>query len=163
MAFKDRKHPRLRTYDYSLPGYYYVTIHNEKDAPALSWVRQENVFSQAETVLTPCGKIVEQQLLALEKRYLYVKIDKYVVMPTHIHAIIQLLPGQLPRPGLIQIVQAYKSLTTRTCNQRFQSAGRKQFQASFYERVLRNERAYQECWRYIEENPAKWLLEPKDL
>ncbi len=163
MEFKDRKHPRLKDYDYSLPGYYYVTIHNEKDAPVLSAVQQQNKLCQAMTVLTPCGKIAEQQLLALEKRYPYVKIDKYVVMPSHIHVILQLLPGQCPRPGLIQIIQAYKSLTTRACNRQLQTVGRKQFQSSFYETVLRNERAYQECWRYIEENPIKWSLKPEDL
>ena len=37
------------------------------------------------------------------------------------------------------------------------------FQTSFYEEVLRNEKAYQECWRYIDENPLKWLLAPEDL
>ena len=36
MKFADRKHPRLKNYNYSLPGYYYVTIHNERGAPALS-------------------------------------------------------------------------------------------------------------------------------
>ena len=163
MELKDRKHPRLKNYDYSLPGYYYVTIHNEKNAPAMSWVHQENPFGEAKIALTPCGKIVQQQLFDLEKRYPYVKLDKYVIMPTHIHAIIRLLPGQFPRADLMQIVQAFKSMTTRMCNQCFQTAGRKQFQASFYERVLRNEQAYLECWRYIDENPVKWLLEPEDL
>ena len=36
MKFEDRKHPRLKNYDYSLPVYYYVTIHNERGAPVLS-------------------------------------------------------------------------------------------------------------------------------
>ena len=160
MEYRDRKHPRLKNYDYSLPGYYYVTIHNEKGAPALSWLRQGN---EPELSLTPHGKIAQQQLFALETRYPYVKIDKYVVMPTHIHAIICLLPGPCPRASFIQIVQAYKSLTTRACNQAFHTAGQKQFQTSFYETVLRNERAYQECWEYIEQNPAKWLLDPEDM
>ncbi len=163
MWFEDRKHPRLKTYDYSLPGYYYVTIHNEKGASALSFVRQENPQRPPVVVLTPYGKIAEQQLFRLEERYPYVKIDKYIIMPTHIHGIVRLVPGQLPRPGLIEIIQAYKSLTTRACNQRFQTPGRKQFQTSFYDSVLRNEQAYQECWRYIDENPAKWLLDSKDL
>ena len=163
MKFADRKHPRLKNYDYSLPGYSYVTIHNERGAPALSSVRQEPMLNQPITDLTPYGIIAKQQLLLLEERYPYVRIDKYIVMPTHIHGIIQLLPGQCPRSGLIQIVQAYKSLVTRVCNQRFQTPGRKQFQTSFYEKVLRNEQAYQECWRYIDENPTKWLLKPEDL
>lgn len=163
MIFESRKYPRLKNYDYSLPGYYYVTIHNKKGAPVLSSVQQEDTFSQPTILLTLHGKIAEQQLFSLEKRYPYIKIDKYVVMPTHIHGIIQLLPSQCPRPGLIQIMQAYKSLTTRALNQHFQTPGMRQFQPSFYERVLRDEHAYRECWRYIEENPAKWLLEPEDL
>lgn len=163
MEFRDRKHPRLKAYDYSLSGYYYVTIHNENGAPALSKVQAESGGERAHVVLTPNGEIARQQLFALEKRYPYVRIDKYAIMPTHIHVILQLLAGQQSRPSLIQIMQAYKSLTTRVFNQQFQTPGRKQFQTSFYESVLRNEQAYQECWRYIDENPIKWLLEPEDL
>lgn len=163
MKLEDRKHPRLKTYDYSRAGYYYVTIHNEKGAPVLSWIRQEHALKQPATVLSPQGILAKRHLFKLEERYSYVKLDKYVVMPTHIHAIIQLLPGETPRAGLIQIVQAYKSLVTRACNQRFQTPGKKQFQTSFYESVLRNEQAYRECWKYIDENPVKWLLKPEDL
>jgi len=163
MMYTDRKHPRLKHYDYSLPGYYYVTVHNEKAAPALSFILQNGEACNAVVTLTPRGKIAEQQLLALETRYPYARIDKYVIMPTHIHFILQLLPGQLPRPSLIQILQAYKSLTTRACNQAFRTPGLRQFQTSFYEHVLRNEKAYLECWKYIDENPAKWILSPEDL
>ena len=163
MEFKYRKHPRLKNYDYSLPGYYYVTIHREKDAPALSSVRQETAPWEAVTILTTCGEIARQQLFALEKRFEYVKIDKYVVMPTHIHVIFALSEGALPRPTLMDIVRAYKSLTTRLCNQALGTEGRKLFQGSFYESVLRNEQAYRECWNYIDGNPEKWLTDPEDL
>ena len=163
MFFEDRKHPRLKNYDYSLPGYYYVTIHNEKGAPNLSSVRQDTPAQPAQIRLTAWGKVAQQQLWDLENRYPYIKIDKYVIMPTHIHAIVVLLPGPCPRPTLIQIIQAYKSLTTRACNQYFQTPGKRQFQTSFYESVLRNETAYQACWEYIDGNPAKWLQEPEDI
>ena len=113
----------------------------------------------AVTHLTQVGKIAEQQLFALEKRYPCVKIDKYVIMPNHIHAIFRLTEaaGASPRPTLMDVVGTYKSLTTRTCNQLCGTPGRKLFQTSFYETVLRNEKAYQECWLYIHGNPAKWL------
>ena len=94
MEFRDRKHPRLKAYDYSLSGYYYVTIHNENGAPALSKVQAESGGERAHVVLTPNGEIARQQLFALEKRYPYVRIDKYSIMPTHIHVILQLLAGQ---------------------------------------------------------------------
>lgn len=119
-----------------------------------------------EVELSVLGKIAEQELFALQKRYGYVKIDKYVIMPTHIHVIVRLMEnmaGASPRPTVPEVIGAYKSLTTRRCNQALNTPGRKLFQTSFYDTVLRNEEAYQECWRYIEENPAKWLLDPEDI
>ena len=163
MDFRDRKHPRLRHYNYSLPGYYYVTIHTEKAAPSLSVIRQVSASNEIQVVLTPIGDLAKQELFALENRYPYVRIDKYVIMPTHIHVILQLLTGERTRPGLTDIVCAYKSLTTRVCNQTLGVLSKKLFQTSFYESVLRNEQAYQQCWKYIDENPAKWLLDPEDL
>ncbi len=79
-------------------------------------------------------------------------------MPTHIHVIIRLLPGNGARRGLTDIICAYKSLTTRMVNQKMGMQGAKLFQTSFYETVLRNERAYQKCWQYIDDNPMKWYL-----
>ena len=158
-----RKHPRLKNYNYSQPGYYYVTIHTAGAELRLSSVGRPLAAAGAAVRLTPLGKIAQEQLLALHGRYPYVRVDKFVIMPTHIHAIIVLEPGAMPRPTLMDIVRAYKSLTTRACNEFFATAGRKLFQTSFYESVLRNEQAYRECWRYIEDNPAKWLLNPEDL
>ena len=161
-----RKHPRLKQYDYSLPGYYYVTIHTERGGPPLSGIEQGTQPGKTAVLLTELGEVAEQQLLALEERYSNVKIDKYVIMPTHIHAIIQLMEptaGASPRPTVMEVVGAYKSLTTRACNRAFGTPGKKLFQTSFFEKVLRNEKAYQECWRYIDENPLKWILNPEDI
>ncbi len=161
-----RKHPRLKNYDYSLPGYYYVTIHTNDSEYRLSTVgRTADPAGEAVLKLTKLGEIAQRQLLELEGRYPCVKIDKFVIMPTHIHAIIQLgdkAAGASPRPTLMEVIQVYKSLTTRLCNQLNQTPGRKLFQTSFYETVLRNERAYQECWRYIDDNSAKWLISPDE-
>ena len=154
----NRKYPRLKAYDYSLPGYYYVTIHNERDAPFLSRIEPGDGRHRAKVILTQTGKIAMTQLLALEERYGYVKADKYVIMPTHIHVILRLLDGVSPRPGLTEVVGAYKSLTTRAVNAALHAPGRKQFQRSFYEAVIRNEASYQSCWRYIDANPDRWGL-----
>ena len=161
MDLPKRKHPRLKTYDYSLTGHYYITIHIEKNAPLLSYIERENFLGQASVQLTATGKILQEQLYLLEQRFPYVKIDKYVIMPTHIHAIVAFgkeTTGDSLRPTLTDVVCAYKSLATREVNRTNQTPGRKLFQISFYETVLRNEKAYQECWQYIDENPIKWLL-----
>ena len=154
-----RKHPRLKQYDYSSAGFYFVTIctHNRKClfsrivgrglAPA------ENQYSQY-------GVIAEEQLLLLEKRYAFLKIDRYVVMPNHIHAILVLeqeAAGASPRPTLTDIVCAYKSLTTKACKKVLPIA--KVFQTSFYEHVIRGSADYQEIAEYIENNPKQWELD----
>lgn len=163
MEYQKRKYPRLKQYDYSLPGYYYVTIHNERNVTALSEIKRLRGVERAAVCLTPEGYVVQEQLWMLEERYDYARIDKFVIMPTHIHVIIRLLDGMMPRPGIPEIIGAYKSLTTREINKRMQTAGQKRFQTSFYDMVLRNEKAYQECWLYIDGNPDKWLLEPEDV
>ena len=163
--YPKRKHPRLKQYDYSLPGYYYVTIHNERNAPYLSKVGRGLAPAAAVLKLTSQGQVAQCQLQVLQERYPSVSVEKYVIMPNHIHMILRLMgetAGASPRPTLPEIVGTYKSLVTRLCNQSDQTPGRKLFQTSFYETVLRDERMYQDCWRYIEGNPSKWLEEKDD-
>ena len=152
--------------------------------------------------LTPQGKIVEEQLLALPARYPHIKIDTYVIMPTHLHAIMVLeseaagasprptvvdgvapfdpppvsprptvtdgagpfaFPSMSPRPTVMDIVCTFKSLSTRLCNQYDGVAGRKIWQTSFYEEIIRNETAYLEIWDYINTNPLREIMKRQEL
>lgn len=163
----NRKHPRLKNYDYSLNGYYFVTLccknmqcffgnitHNvgQRLSPA------DRQYRDSLLSLSVYGQIAEEQLFALEERYDFVTIDKFVIMPNHIHAIIILdgSAGASPRPTLSDIICAYKSLTTQSCNIITKCIGRQIFQNSFYDRVITNEEGYLEVWRYIDENVRKW-------
>ncbi len=166
-----RKHTRLKGYDYSQNGYYYITI-CAKDMKCIfgrieklyesvgrGLAPAEKVFKDTKLILSPYGQIAEKQLFELEKRYDYVKIDKYVVMPNHIHAIIVLegkAAGASPRPTLPDIVCAYKSITTRMCNKMSNVVGRQIFQVSFFDEILESEEGYLNIWQYIDENPRKW-------
>ena len=119
-----RKHPRLKEYDYSSNGYYYVTVCS-KDMKCVFGKIEDNenwnpIFDESVNVgqglaptvreykdtkitLSLYGIVAEKQLFALEQRYDYVKIDKFVIMPNHIHAIIILdgiSAGASPRPTL---------------------------------------------------------------
>lgn len=74
-----RKHPRLRDYDYSSDGAYFVTICTKDRKCILSKITAGSIeYSEY-------GRIAEKQLLSLEERYPFVKLDKYVIMPDHIH------------------------------------------------------------------------------
>ena len=101
-------------------------------------------------------KIAEEQLLNLEKRYSCVRIDKYIIMPNHIHAIIEIkeTAGASPCPTLSDIVCAYKSITSRIIKKYLNSE--KIFQNSFYDHVIRGEKDYYEIWNYIDGNHLKW-------
>ena len=160
--FSKRKHTRLRDYDYSTTGAYFVTICTHNRRNLLSRI----AGSPAKVEYTEYGQIAAEQLLLLEERFPYAKIDSYVIMPNHIHIIFLLdneaegakerEPGS-PRPSLTDIVCAYKSLTTRECKR--YSPIDKLFQTSFYEHIIRGSVDYEEIARYIDENPTRWQLD----
>jgi REP element-mobilizing transposase RayT len=153
-----RKHPRLNQYDYSSPGAYFITICTENRRCLLSHIVGRGL-GPAETVYTTYGKISKEQLFLLEERYSNLKIDRYVIMPNHIHAILILdeAVGINPRPTITDIICAYKSLTTRECK-KVQPID-KMFQTSFYEHVIRGQADYDEIVEYIANNPKRWELD----
>ena len=188
-----RKHTRLKHYDYSSAGAYFITICT-KDRRCLLWNhvgatigRPQDVelsscgeivsdaikrissiypallvgrgLAPAEIQYTAYGQIAQAQLLLLEQRYPSLKIDRYVIMPNHIHAIMLLeeVAGASQRPAITDIICAYKSLTTRQCKKVLPID--KLFQASFYEHVIRNREDYQGIAEYIDHNPKQWELD----
>ena len=157
-----RKHPRLDNYDYSSAGAYFVTICTQNRRCILSHIVGRGL-APAETdgiEYTTLGKIAEEQLLLLEDRYPSLSVDKYIIMPNHIHAILVLendAAGASPRPTIMDAICAYKSLTTRECK-KVRLTG-KLFQTSFYEHVIRGDADYQEIAEYIINNPKQWELD----
>ena len=151
-----RKHPRLKDYDDSQSGYYFVTVCSNKRRNLFSCVVGRGL-APAEIRLTECGKIIENELLRLTERYPHVSIDKYVIMPNHFHAIIAIgeTAGASPRPTLCNIICAFKSLATRECRKQYPDL--QVFQTSYYEHVIRGDTDYREDWEYIENNPARWM------
>ena len=159
MELPKRKHPRLKQYNYASTGAYFVTICTENRKPMLSRISVGRGLAPAELHLTELGCVAEEQLRELETRYDSVVVDKYVIMPNHIHILLLFrgeTAGPRPRPTLMDVICAYKSLTTRFCKRLESSAGKKVFQTSFYEHVIRSEAEHLEIWRYIDDNPAKW-------
>ena len=152
-----RKHPRL-AYDYSTAGAYFITICTQNRRCLLSRIVGRGL-APAEIQYTAYGEIAQEQLLLLEQRYPSLKIDQYVIMPNHIHAVLLLeeTAGATVSPTIMDIVCAYKSLTTRKCK-KVQPVD-KLFQTSFYEHVIRNREDYNEIAEYIVNNPKQWELD----
>ncbi len=158
MNLPERKQIRLKDYDYSSPGAYFVTLCTEKRRKILSDIIVGQGLAPAETKLSRYGEIAKEQLLLLQKRYDFVKIDKFVIMPDHIHIIVifkDYAAGASPRPTLPDVLCVYKSLTTLLCKQvGFNET--KLFQYSYFDHVIRNRQDYEETWKYIDENPLRY-------
>ena len=170
MEMPNRKSPRLKGYDYSTPGAYFITICVQDRRCVLSRVVGQGL-APAETELTKYGNIAKNVLLGLEERYPFLTVDCYVIMPNHIHLLISLsdvgkddviwrrqaaaLQPFCEKPAsIIDVVRAYKSLTTIECRKiGFEG---KLFQSSFYDHVVRNREDYEGIFAYIEGNPSKW-------
>ena len=157
-----RKHPRLDNYDYSSAGAYFVTICTQNRRCVLSRIVGRGL-APAETKwiqYTSLGEIAEKQLFLLENRYPCLAVDSYVIMPNHIHAIMALnaeAAGASPRPTIMDIICAYKSLITKECKKNGYTE--KLFQTSFYEHIIRGREDYEEIAKYIYENPIRWYYD----
>jgi len=168
---RERKRNRLKEYDYSNAGYYFITI----------CVNDRNdYFGKIENtvcVLNEFGKIVKQILENIPVLYPYVTIDYYVIMPDHIHIIIIIDPSdnvsvvtsrdlshnKKPKPkikSLSEIIGAFKTMSSKELHLK----GLKEFkwQRSFYDRIIRNERELYRIRKYIEQNPLSLEIE-KDI
>ena len=153
-----RKNIRLKDYDYSQPGYYFVTICTVN---RIAWLGDVNVGQGlCSCRLSEIGNMVEIELRRLGQRYDNLNIDKYVIMPNHVHAIIVLTQRreQSPRPTttLVDIVCVLKSITTKTFNKMNNTSGKTLWQSRFHDHIIRNDEEYQRLWQYIDENPARW-------
>lgn len=147
-----RKKNRLVNYDYSQNGAYFITICTEDRKCLLSAVVGAILDRPAHVRLTAWGRCVEQAILRIPQCYPDVRLEKYVIMPNHIHLLllIDVVPGR-PRvaPTVSRIVKQTKGLATKMI-------GRNIFQKSFHDRVIRDDGEYQMIWQYIDTNPIRW-------
>ncbi len=162
-----RKELRLKQYDYSSKGAYFVTICTKDRKRILSDIVKPvgvGAHDDPQIQLTRNGKIVERYLLSSEN-ISGVKIDRYVIMPDHIHVIILLVPEEYsnqrrgssgaPTPTgemLPHVVSAFK----RLCNKEI---GVNIFQRGYIEHIIRNREDYEARVKYIYENPERWCFD----
>ncbi len=98
------------------------------------------------------GKIAADCLQNIPSHFPGVTIDKWVVMPNHIHAIM-ILPGNAA--NLSTVIGQYKAAVTREL--RLLCPDIQVWQTSFHDHVVRNQADYERIWLYIEANPARWM------
>ena len=154
MNLPKRKANRLKEYDYSRPGSYFVTICTEKRMKTLC-----DIVGDGFPVPKEAGMIAEMFIQEIPVRYSMVHVNHYVIMPNHIHLLLSIdaINGMgNPSPTLGNVIGWYKYQVTKEMNQRAGTVGKRLFQRSFHDYVIRGEKDYQKIWNYIDGNPLKW-------
>jgi len=146
MKLPDRKKNRLENFDYNQAGAYFITMCVKDRRRILCDIVGDDAVS---IVPKKYGLIVEKYIHNVPE------IEKYIIMPDHIHFIIRIENGTMspssPTNKVANIVRSIKTLTTK-------EIGEPIFQRSYYDHVIRNQRDYDETWEYIENNPLNWVL-----
>lgn len=155
-----RRSIRLKGYDYSLAGAYFITLCMLQRQCLLGEVMR------GEMVLNASGFVVQGCWLWLAERYPHVDLDGFVVMPNHLHGIIvisdinqgesRLAPTAAKRKPLGQLVGAFKTVSARFINTLHSIESGSVWQRNYYEHIIRNEADLTRIREYILNNPGKW-------
>ena len=145
-----RKQNRLEKYDYSQNGYYFITICTAEKSKLLCDISVGANCVRPQTALSEIGKLVDENIDRLNGIYENVRVDKYVVMPNHVHLILVIQSGRTQfAPTVSRIIKQFKGKITK-------QLGFCIWQKSFYDHVIRDEKDYLRIREYIENNPGKW-------
>jgi putative transposase len=158
-----RRSIRLKRYDYSQNGAYYVTVVT---------YQRDCLFgdiANGEMILNDLGKIADECWRAIPEHFPFVELGAFVIMPNHVHGIITITHGgrgtiyraptreqfQKPVTGSIPtIVRTFKAAVTRHIGREHNATGI--WQRNYYEHIIRDEKELQNKTDYITANPSMW-------
>lgn len=151
MDLPKRKTMRLKDFDYSSNCAYFITLCTSDRRCVLGKVIGENDVCPSNIQLSVYGQIVDAAIQKIPQYYSDVAVDKYVIMPNHIHMILMIKNNgrTMFAPTVSRIIKQMKGYVSK-------KIGKSVWQKSFYDHVIRNENDYLEIWQYIDSNPAKW-------
>lgn len=166
-----RRSIRKRGYDYSFPGWYFITVCTQGKECVFGAVTEWG------TKLNDAGRLLAGVWKHLPQRFPQMVPDESVVMPNHFHALFQIVgaplvgaqkrAGTRPAPTVGQVVGAFKSVTA---NRYLRGVQHDQWhpmpsglwQRNYYEHIIRNERDLEITRAYIRQNPARWNTDPEN-
>ncbi len=169
-----RKSIRLKGYDYSKTGLYFITLCVED---------KQHLFGDVidgKMILNPLGQIANDEWLNTSNIRDNILLHEFIIMPNHFHSIIEINfkkgkndqsigAFKSPSQTIGSIIRGYKIATTKKIKDFLKEenirTGELQFaptinskiwQRNYYENIIRDEKAYQNISNYIKNNPAKW-------
>jgi putative transposase len=158
---------RLKGYDYSQKGFYFITICTQN---------RECLFGEIvenKMMLNNVGKYAKKSWNDIPLHFPHVKLDVYCIMPNHIHGILNIFKPIGAKDFLPQQICAEKQMgTSKTIGSiirgfkigvtkwiRKQMPGKKIWQRNYYEHIIRNENDYYRIYEYIENNHLRWEID----
>jgi len=166
----NRQSLRLKEYDYSQAGGYFVTICTRKSIHLFGEIKN------GEMIINNLGRIVEQKWLLLPNHYDGVELGEFIVMPNHFHGILTINgivriktnlvgAGLKPAPtkpkthGLPELVRAFKTFSAREVNKMFEKPLPSIWQRGYFDRIIRDEEELDRICAYIRANPMNFGIE----
>ena len=181
----NRKSNRLKEWDYSKTGFYYIT---------LCTINKEQFFGDIEQnvmVLNDHGNIVETCINEIQIKYSNIELNSYIIMPNHVHCIINIMPDvgaihespvscskyrdnqkqidksiQAIRESPLQIKRRKMTISKIVGFIKMQSAkqinilrntpGKHLWQRNYYDHIIRNDTSLRNIREYIINNPSTW-------
>lgn len=170
----DRKSIRLKDYDYSQKGAYFITVCTQDRTSLFGNIQYKKIN------LFQSGKMIVSWWVTLQEKFNNVVLDEFVVMPNHFHGIIFLVGAihELPyrstnekaravrepplqntiheRRNMIipKMIGYFKMNSAKNINEYFKTPGKQVWQRNYYEHIIRNENELQRIREYIIENPC---------
>jgi len=130
---------RLKDYDYSSNGGYFVTICAHD---------RSLIFDDKEK------EVIAREMGELSRRFSGVTVDAHVTMPDHVHVILLFVECESPLP---KVIQAFKSLSTARIKK--DSSRQRVWQRGYYDRIIRNDRELEALREYVRNNPIAAEIE----
>jgi len=157
-----RRPNRLFGYDYSRPGYYFITV---------CTAQHRCLFGNMQMLVlepTNLGRICQQEWENLAQRFFHIALDEYVLMPNHLHGIIQICDdfhgkdvhhtqGHVVKGSLAVMIQSFKAAVTNKARILTGVKSTDIWQRGYWDRILRNEKELEICRYYIQNNVNRWV------
>ena len=147
MERPQRKPNRIKHFDYSRQGAYFITLCTRDREKILSRVTEPPTIE-----LLPHGEIADKYIRQMDAFYPHLSVEKYVIMPDHVHLLITIHEAAEAEKERTSVIARFVGTFKRFCDREY---GENIWQARYYDHVIRNEQDYRDVWQYIENNPYK--------
>ena len=159
-----RKPTRLKNYNYNWQSSYFLTLCTKNKECIFGKISKEVITDTslsankvvpvaAEINLSKIGKIAEKYITSTNTQNADIEVEHYVIMPNHIHLLIYVNNNNNQSIGPNAIIPKYVSSLKRLINK---ECGKKLFQRSYYDHIVRNDKDFDNIWNYIDGNPVTW-------